>query len=381
MRRAPGWRLGVLGAALAGAVTASGCASIASFSMPTLPGITLPEGPSMPSWVPLLGKRAEPEAPVPQSGPADLAATRERIPEDDTMVDRVICVVNNDAITMHELNEVEAAYYYENRGTAPRDEAGRRELRERLLDTIVQSRIQLQQAEREKILVDDGELTAEMNEIMKKVGADNQAAFERMVIAQGLTLERFRKRLREQLMVQRLTRRKVVLRISVTEREIDRYLAENREKLETGLTFEARHILFMPVAGLGDAGWEQARQKAEQIHGLALNGHTFDELAREHSEDGSGKDGGSLGVLKRGELAPEIEQAILALEPGEVSAPFRSSVGYHLFRLDSRQSLTGEGLTQARNQIRDILYRQKYEARLKEWLSEIRQRAVVDVRL
>jgi hypothetical protein len=56
-------------------------------------------------------------------------------------------------------------------------------------------------------------------------------------------------------------------------------------------------------------------------------------------------------------------------------------VGYHIFRLDSRETLTGEALAQVRGQVREILYRQKYDVRLKEWLAEIRERAIIDVRL
>ena len=108
---------------------------------------------------------------------------------------------------------------------------------------------------------------------------------------------------------------------------------------------------------------------------------TFAEMARKYSEDSSAKDGGALGAIKRGELAPDIEEAIMRLQPGEISTPFRSQVGYHLFRLDSRESLAGDGLVQVRNQVRDILYRQKYDARLKDWLVEIKQRAIIDVRM
>jgi peptidyl-prolyl cis-trans isomerase SurA len=110
-------------------------------------------------------------------------------------------------------------------------------------------------------------------------------------------------------------------------------------------------------------------------------GKDFAALAKEYSEDPSAKDGGSLGTLKRGELTPEIEQAILRLQPGESSPPTRSPVGYHLFHLDAKETLSGEALTQARSQIRDILYREKYDARLKEWIAEIRQRALIDIRL
>ena len=355
----------------------SGCASLSSWQ---LPAISIPEPPSMPAWVPLVGSKPTPRVTVSATPLKDLAEKRQRLPDDQTMVDRVICVVNNDAVTLYELDEAEAAFLHESRVTPPEGDE-RRALRDRLLGNMIQQRIQLQQAEREKIPVDDAEVAAELADIIKKVGAANERALDEMLRAQGLTPERFRKRLREQLMVQKLTRRKVVLRISVTEQEIDRYLRENTDKLETGLTFEARHMLFLPGAGEEEAAWEAARRRAEVVHAQLLEGKDFAELARQHSEDGSGQDGGSLGTLKRGELAPDIEKAILALEIGQTSTPFRSGVGFHLFRLDTRQTLSGEALTQARNQIRDILFREKYEVRMKEWLAEMRERAVIDIRL
>ena len=339
-------------------------------------------GCSIPSWMPLVGKRkpAVVEAPPQPSVSAPILTARDQLPTSEDMVDRVICVVNNDAITQYELDEAELYYLAETRERMSDGEA-RRALRSRLLQNLIESRIQLQQAEREKVVVDDVELADSLGEIMKKLKAKDEAEFEAMIKSQGLTLEGVKKRLRNQLMVQRLVRRKVALRISVTEQEIDKYLAENRDKLETGLTFEARHILVVPDGTGGDEAWAAARRKADEIYAHLLEGRDFIDLAREYSDDPSGKDGGSLGKLKRGELAQEIEDAILRLSPGEVSTPFRSQLGYHIFRLDSRDSLGGEALAQVRSQIREILYRQKYDARLKDWLVEIKQRAIIDIRI
>ncbi len=342
-------------------------------------------GCSIPSWVPLIGKdkgAAPPPlaAPPPPPAPGRLAANSQRLPDSQAVIDRVVCVVNNDAITLYELDEAEAHHLYESKQASITDEA-RQELRDRLLQSIIENRIQLQQAEREKITVEDTDIQEQITEIMKKVNAPTTTDFEAVLKQQGLSLDGLKKRVREQILVQRLTRRKVALRISVTEQEIDKYLVDNRDKLETGLTFEARHILFLPAADGGEDGWRAARQKAERVYALVLEGQDFSKLAAEYSEDASAKDGGNLGTLKRGELTPEIEQAILRLKPGETSAPFRSSVGYHLFRLDAKESLTGEALTQTRSQVRDILYREKYDARLKEWIAEIKQRAIIDIRL
>jgi peptidyl-prolyl cis-trans isomerase SurA len=359
-------------------------------------GLTV-SGCSVPAWVPLIGSKKPPAVVAPpDADEAPRSSARARrvtrtddglpdakaatLPDSGEVMDRVICVVNNDAITLFELDEVEARYLYENKENPP-EGAARAALRRKLLDHIIDNRIQLQQAEREKVVVEDSEITEQLEEIKKKLGAKSQAEFDEMLKSQGLTLEGVKKRIKDQIMIQRVTRRKVGLRVSVTEQEIDKYLEENRAKLEVGLVFEARHILFLPKPPNSEEGWEAARKKSEEVYALLRAGQDFAELAKKYSEDPSGKDGGSLGKLKRGELAPDIEAAILALEPGQYSSPFRSKVGYHLFRLDSKETLTGDALAQARNQIRDILYRQKYDARMQEWVAEIRQRAVIQIRM
>lgn len=350
-----------------------------------LPLVTAGCAMSIPSWVPLLGRAKPPgqAAQAPKPAPpasAPILSSRDQLEVSPDVLDRVICVVNNDAITQYELDEAELYYLAETREQM-RDGEARKTLRGRLLQNLIENRIQLQQAEREKVVIEDAELAENVADIMKKLKAKDEKEFEQIIKVQGLTLEGVKKRLREQLMVQRVVRRKVALRISVTEQEIDKYLAENREKLETGLTFAARHILVLPDPTKGEEGWLEARKKADEIYAHLLEGQDFIDLATKYSEDASAKDGGSLGKLKKGELAADIEEAILRLKPAEASTPFRSQVGYHLFRLESRDALTGEGLVQVRSQIRDILYRQKYDARLKDWLVEIKQRAIIDIRM
>jgi peptidyl-prolyl cis-trans isomerase SurA len=344
-------------------------------------------GCSIPSWVPVVGRsKAEPNlsaADVRQPvkvAPLLPGTTGQRRASGDDVVDRVICIVNNDAITQYELDEAEAYYYYESKQPQPEGDA-RRALRDQLLQRIIESRLQLQQAEREKVVIEDAELAEQMGEILKRMNVKNDTELAEALKAQGLTVDSVKKRVRDTLMVQKVIRRKVTLRISVTEQEIDRYLEQNRNKLETGLTFAARHILFLPEPAGGDDAWQGARRRADEAYAHVLAGDDFAELAKKFSDDGSGKDGGGLGPLKRGELAPEIEAEILKLRPGEISPPFRSAVGYHLFKLDARESLAGEALTHARNQVREILFREKYQARLTEWLTEIRRRAMIDMRL
>ncbi len=344
-------------------------------------------GCAMPSWVPWLGKKKDqprPEALAAagrESGTPKVekpAEPRPARPLDESVTDRVIAVVNNDAITLAELQEAIAIYRYENRQAEPPSN----ELIQQFVARMIDNRLQLQEAEREKIVVDDPDVEEDLTEKIKKVNVKNREEFEALVKAQGLTLEGIKKRIREGLKVARLIRRKVTARISVTDGEIATYLEANRQKLETGLAYHARHILIAPEMADSESAWEAARIKAELLRTQLLRGADFTELARQHSKDeATAKDGGDLGTLKRGELAQDVEAQILGLKPGEISTPHRSALGYHIFRLESKETLEGEGLGRAQAQIREILFREKYEARLDAWLKEMKQRAIIEVRL
>ena len=300
-------------------------------------------------------------------------------PDGPEVVDRVIAVVNGDAITLSEMQESLAYYLSESKETVkPEQEA---ELKLRLLNRLIESRLQLQEASREQITVDEAEVNEQLADLMKRFETKSEEEFERLIKAQGLTLAGVKKRLRDQVMIQRVIQRKVQFRISVTEPEIEKYLLENREKLETGLSYHARHILTTPPPPGDEAAWQAARAQAEEVWAKVRAGEDFGELAKRYSQDPTAKEGGDLGVLKQGELAADLEGQILRLRPGEASAPHRSTLGFHIFKLEWKESLSGEALAQAKRQIRDILLRQKYAARSAAWLDEIKKRAMIDIRL
>jgi peptidyl-prolyl cis-trans isomerase SurA len=298
--------------------------------------------------------------------------------EVDGVVDRIVAIVNSDVITLTELREQVLYYKMEARGQDMPEED---QLARRLLDRLIESRLQFQEAEREGVTIEDAELSEEIAARMKKLNLATEHDFDEAIKKQGLSVDQVRKRLREQLMVAKVIRRKVSFRVSVTEEEVDRYLKDNRAKLETGLTYRARHILIAPAGARTDAAWGKAREQAEAVFARLKGGADFAEVAKEVSQDATAKDGGDLGSLKKGELADEIESRILKLAPGQISEPFRTELGYHIAKLEARETLEGEGLTRLRQQIRDVLFRDKYQARLDAWLAEIRKRAIIEVRI
>jgi peptidyl-prolyl cis-trans isomerase SurA len=340
-------------------------------------------GCAVPQWMPLIGETPtndEPPkaAPATSAVPVRLSTAATAPAPDERVTDRVLAIVNNDAITLSELQEAIAVYRYENRDRANENSD---QLIQQFLTRMIDSRLQVQEAEREKIVIEEAEIDEELADRIKKMNLKSRDEFEAALKAQGIPMAAVRKRIADELRRGRIVSRKVRLRISVTEQEVSQYLEANRAKLETGLSYHAAHILIVPETGAQDAAWENARIRADLIRTELLEGADFGELAKQYSRDASAKDGGDLGTLKRGELAQDIEAQILSLAPGQISLPYRSALGYHVFRLESKETLEGDGLSRVRAQIREILFREKFDTRLDAWLKEIKQRAVIDVRL
>ena len=143
---------------------------------------------------------------------------------------------------------------------------------------------------------------------------------------------------------------------AITEPEIELYYSQNLYRFEQPERVKVRHILFMTMDKSEDET-EEAREKAGEVLAELDDGGDFAALAKEHSEDpGNAENGGDLGWVTRGMMDPAFEDASFALGVGEtVAAPVKSQFGYHLIRLDERESGSVKPLSEVRDVIRDDL--------------------------
>jgi peptidyl-prolyl cis-trans isomerase SurA len=139
----------------------------------------------------------------------------------------------------------------------------------------------------------------------------------------------------------------------------------------------ARHILLRPDARLGEgAAVQRLAQMRQQVLGGAAR---FDDLAREHSQDGSAPAGGDLGWVATGAFVPEFEQVMNSLPLGGLSEPVVSRFGVHLIQVVDRRKIAMDA-KQMREQARDALREQKFEGAFDDWLRELRARAYIELR-
>src|SRR5690606_1620603 len=125
---------------------------------------------------------------------------------------------------------------------------------------------------------------------------------------------------------------------------------------------------------------EQAQQRLQQLRDRIVNGESFEEIARRHSDDATAPQGGDLGWLSPGETVPAFEQVMNTLQPGEVSEPIKSPFGWHIIEvLERRNQDMGEEFK--RMQARQILFQRRIEPAVDQWINELYGQAYVENRL
>ena len=139
----------------------------------------------------------------------------------------------------------------------------------------------------------------------------------------------------------------------------------------------ARHILLRTSEKLGPE--LAVRRLAEFKRQIESKAKTFEELAKEHSEDGSAAQGGELGWTAAGTFVPEFEDTMNKLAPGALSAPLVSRFGVHLIQVLERRDVALE-TKQLREQARSVLREQKFEEAYLEWAKDLRARAYIEMR-
>ena len=139
-------------------------------------------------------------------------------------------------------------------------------------------------------------------------------------------------------------------RITVSQQDVQRYYEDNAQQFSTPEQVKASHIL-LKTEGKNE---EDVKKLAEEVAAKARAGADFAALAKQYSEDVSNNTkGGDLDFFGRGQMVPEFDTVVFAMEPGQVSDPFKTSFGYHVVKLTEKRAATSRPLAEVRAQIED----------------------------
>ena len=156
-----------------------------------------------------------------------------------------------------------------------------------------------------------------------------------------------------------------LLKDKVNDQAIRNYYAANAEQFEVKQA-NASHILIRTNPAMSDTERQALLTKAQDIYGKLTAGESFEELAKEYSEDKvSAKKGGELGWLKEGSIDSLFSEKVFSMAEGSVAAPFATSFGFHIVRLNEAPKIIKVPFEKVKGDIRYQLRQQAKEAEMK----------------
>jgi peptidyl-prolyl cis-trans isomerase C len=239
-----------------------------------------------------------------------------------------------------------------------------------IMPQVVEIEIVKAYAEEQGITVTEAEVNEEIELLKDQIAQqaqaqgqdiDREAAFDQALQQAGLTEERLRQQIREQLPIQKVQER-VAGDVEPSQEEVERFYEENKAaQFTTPETRCARHILFN----------KDQKAKAEEVKGQLQDGEDFAQLAQEFSQDpGSAEQGGDLGCLGRGETVPNFEEAVFNAEQDEIVGPVETEFGYHVIEVTEIEEEATQPLSEVETQIRDQLTSDAQVEEFTAWLQE-----------
>ncbi len=246
-------------------------------------------------------------------------------------IDRIIAVVNNDVIMLSELQQRidrVKAQMREQGATPPPAQV----LERQVLDRIIMSKVQLQNAAQFGINISDEQVDQTIGRIAEGNGISIDE-FRKIIQAEGMSFTLFREDIREEIIIAQLRRGQVDARVTITDREIDNYLENQVQQGNTAKEYRLSHILISINDYEDKSEVEDARQRASAILDRLRAGEDFAELAASESSSSTAPEGGDLGWRKADRLPSLFSTLVLNMKEGEISELIENSSGFHILKL------------------------------------------------
>ncbi|MPZ12165.1 MAG: hypothetical protein GEU89_18435 [Kiloniellaceae bacterium] len=250
----------------------------------------------------------------------------------------------------------------------------RRRLTPQVLNSLIDERLQMQEARRLDIVVSDVQVAGALEQIAEQNNM-TEGQFLTMLRNRGVIpttlIDQIRAQIAWMSIIQRRVRPSVVIATEEVEEVVTR-LSARRGSIERRIS-----EIFIPVESTAKEA--EAQANAGRLFDELRRGANFTGLARQFSQSGTATLGGDLGWVRDGELDEELNTVLAQMGPGEISVPVRTLSGFHiLFLRDMRKN---EGQEIDRGHIQESLTNQRVDQLAQRSLQELRRTANVDVRI
>jgi parvulin-like peptidyl-prolyl isomerase len=254
-----------------------------------------------------------------------------------------------------------------------------KEVLRQILDNLIDRELLLQRAKSLKMAVPPQQVDTQMQQLVQRF--PSKEAFEQALTAQNFTMDALKKDVEGQLLRQQLVKKEVLDKVNVSARDVQTFYDQHKDKYIEEEQVRARHILIRVPQEVSPTDDAKLKSKADNALKRAKTGEDFAALAKELSDDGSKENGGDLGFFPRGRMVAPFEEAVFALQPGQISEIVRTQFGYHIIKAEERKTGKALAFDEAKAQAQDDLTREQTYERYQKYVAGLRSKAKVEVLL
>jgi peptidyl-prolyl cis-trans isomerase SurA len=295
-------------------------------------------------------------------------------------VDRIVANVNGEIILYSELQEQLKLMtkYVPNLDLT--DPAKRSQAEHDVLNQLIHQKLTDAEAKRLNVVVTKTEVDATL-ERMVQDNHTTQAQLEASLKAEGQSIDKVRDQIRRDLERSRLMERVLKSKVMITDKQVDDFLSSDRGKSAMTSQKVRLGLIAMPADPKSEKP-EAVEKTGRDILDKLKHGADFGNMARQYSKGYAAQEGGDIGYMAPGELAPFIAKAIKGLAIGEISDLVQGPGGYYIIKvLDIDTKTVSASDPAIRERVRRYVYEQEVNRRFDEWVRSLEAKAFIQISL
>jgi peptidyl-prolyl cis-trans isomerase SurA len=267
---------------------------------------------------------------------AGVCAQPTNAPSAVVRVDRVVAIVNDEALTQFELDDARRIVQQQLKQQKVQPPAAD-VLDKQVLERLITQRALLQEAKESGVKIDDSQVERAIQRIAQenKLSAEE---FRKLLAQENIPYGKYRDDIRNEMIVQRLREREVDSKVQVSDAEVDQYLATLKAQNAGETEYRLAHILVAVPEQASSDQIDNRRQRAEEALRSIKSGADFAQVAAAFSDATDALQGGSLGWRSGARLPTVFAEAVRQQKVGTVSGVLRSAAGFHIVKLLEKRS-------------------------------------------
>ena len=301
-----------------------------------------------------------------------------------TVVEEIVARVNNQIITRSDYQKAAAGLHQEVAQDCQncsqlqiQTEVDKRQ--KDLLRDMIDQQLLIERAKDMDVSVET-DLVKRLDEVRKQNNLSSLEDLQKAVEQQGIVWEDYKTQLRNQLLTQEVIRREVGGRMNIGSDEIKKYYEAHKQDFNRPEQVYLAE-LFLSTDGKSPEEIAAVKTRADDLHNRLVKGESFDTLVKRYSEGSTASSqNGELGAFERGQLSKSLEDAVFGLDKGQFTDVIQTKTGFEVLKVLDHYQAGLQPLDKVEGEISNILYRQKMDPAMRDYLGQLREESYVTVK-